>query len=73
MRTEEVAGHFAIPDIDEYVQVVADTAGPIALAVRALSDAEREAVKAQCQGALERFVAERGYEIPAAALCAVAL
>lgn len=72
VRTEELAVRFEIPDIDEYVQVVADTAGPIALALRALSEAEREAVKAQAKGALERFAVQGGYEIPGIALCAVA-
>jgi SAM-dependent methyltransferase len=72
VRTEELSGRFAIPNIDEYVQVIADTAGPIALAVRALSDAERDAVKAHSEAALERFVVRIGYEIPCVALCAVA-
>ena len=72
VRTEEVSGRFAIPSIDEYVQVVADTAGPIALAVRALPAVERNAVKAHCESALEQFVVDSGYEIPCVALCAVA-
>jgi hypothetical protein len=71
VRTEALSGRFAIPSIDEYVQVIADTAGPIALALRALPDAEREAVKAHSE-ALEQFVVGSGYEIPCVALCAVA-
>ena len=31
VRTEEVRGRFVIPDVDEYLSVIADTAGPIAL------------------------------------------
>jgi SAM-dependent methyltransferase len=72
VRTEELTGRFAIPDIDEYVQTIADTAGPIGLAVQGLSDAERQAVTAQCEAALERHVVETGYEITCVALCAVA-
>ena len=72
VRIEEVSGRFAIPTIEDYVQVIADTAGPIALAVRALSNVEREAVKAHSEATLERFVVESGYEIPCVALCAVA-
>jgi ubiquinone/menaquinone biosynthesis C-methylase UbiE len=48
------------------------TAGPLGLALRALPDAEREAVKAQSAAALERCVVDNGYEIPGVALCAVA-
>lgn len=47
-------------------------AGPIGLAVRALSDADRQAVTAQCEAALEPFVVETGYEVPCVALRAVA-
>ena len=72
VRTEELTGHFAIPSIDEYVQVIADTAGPIGLAVQALSDTARRGVTAQCEAALEPFVVETGYEIPCVAVCAVA-
>jgi len=54
------------------VQVVADTAGPIGLTVQALSDADRQAVTAQCEAALEPFVVETGYEIPCVAVCAAA-
>src|SRR5215212_3070465 len=34
VRIEEVAGRFELPDVDEYLSVIADTAGPIALALR---------------------------------------
>lgn len=60
VSTEELSGCFVLPSIEEYVQVIADTAGPIALGVRALSDAEREAVTARCAGTLERFAVESG-------------
>jgi SAM-dependent methyltransferase len=72
VRTEEVPGRFALPSADEYLSVIADTAGPIALALRGLPEAERNAVKADVEGSLERFAAKDGYEIPAVALCAVA-
>lgn len=72
VRTEEVAVRFAIPDAEQYVQVVADTAGSLGLVLQALPDAEREAVKAQSAAALERFAAPSGYEIPGLVLCAVA-
>jgi len=70
-RTEELSGSFAIPDIDEYVQTIADTAGPIGLSIQALSDADREAVTARCEAALAQYKTN-GYEIPCVAVCASA-
>jgi SAM-dependent methyltransferase len=72
VRTEEVPGRFLIPDVDEYLSVVADTAGPIALALRGLAEPERAAVKADVKDSLRRFAADAGYELPCVALCALA-
>ena len=72
VRTEEVAVQFEVPDVDEYLSVVADTSGPLGLALRGLSDSERAPVKADMEDSLPRFAAESGYEIPGIALCAVA-
>jgi SAM-dependent methyltransferase len=72
VRTEEVPVRFVVPDVDEYLSVIADTAGPIALALRGLPDSERTAVKADVEDSLRRFAADGGYELPGVALCAVA-
>ena len=72
VRTEEVPIVFALPDVEEYVSMVADTAGPVGLAVQRLTEEEREAVKAQAEAMLERFRVDGAYEIPGVALCAVA-
>jgi SAM-dependent methyltransferase len=72
VRTEEVPGRFALPGVDEYLSVIADTAGPIALAFRALPEAERAAVKAEVETSFRCFAAEEGYVLPGVALCAVA-
>ena len=72
VRTEEVPGRFVLPDVDEYLSVIADTAGPIALALRGLAEHDRAAVKADVEDSLRRFAADRGYELPCIALCAVA-
>ena len=72
VRTEEVAVRFRVADSDHYLGLVADTAGPLGLALRRLSDAERADVKAEIQDSLGRFAAENGYELPGVALCAVA-
>jgi SAM-dependent methyltransferase len=72
VRTEEVAVRFPVAGVDEYLNLISDTAGPLGLALRALSATDRDAVKADVEGALARFVVEGGYEIPGVALCAVA-
>jgi ubiquinone/menaquinone biosynthesis C-methylase UbiE len=72
VHTEEVAVRFQLPDVDEYLSVIADTAGPIGLALRALQEADRAAVKADVQDAFGRFATQDGYELPGVALCAVA-
>ena len=40
VRTEEVHGRFVVPDVDEYLSMIADTAGPIALALRGLAESD---------------------------------
>ena len=72
VRTEEVPVRFRFTDVDEYVGVVADTAGPLALALRALSDIDRAELIAEVDDSVARFAAEDGYELPGVALCAVA-
>ncbi len=72
VRTEEVPGRFLIPDVDEYLSVIADTAGPIALALRGLAEPDRAAVRTDVEDSLRRFAVGDGYELPCVALCAVA-
>ena len=55
VRTEEVYGRFVVPDVDEYLSMIADTAGPIALALRGLAESELAAVKKDIDGSLRRF------------------
>jgi SAM-dependent methyltransferase len=72
VRTEELHGRFVIPDVDEYLSVIADTAGPIALALRGLAESDLTAVKTDVEDSLRRFAAADRYELPCVALCAVA-
>jgi ubiquinone/menaquinone biosynthesis C-methylase UbiE len=72
VRTEEVPVRFEPPDVEEYLSLISDTAGPLGLALRGLSDTDREAVKADVAGSLAGFAGKRGYELPGVALCAVA-
>jgi hypothetical protein len=63
---------FSLPDVDEYLSIVADTGGPLGLALRDLPEAQRADVRADLEDSFPRFAAERGYELPGVALCAVA-
>jgi SAM-dependent methyltransferase len=72
VRTEEVPVRLAVPDVDEYIALVGDTAGPIALALRGLSEADRADLRADVEDALGPFTAATGYVLPGVALCAVA-
>jgi ubiquinone/menaquinone biosynthesis C-methylase UbiE len=72
VRTEEVPVRFSLPDVDEYLSFVADTGGPLGLALRGLPEARRADVRADLEDSFPRFAAERGYELPGVALCAVA-
>jgi SAM-dependent methyltransferase len=71
VRVEEVAVRFAIASVGEYLEIVADTAGPIGLALRALAGHDRDALAAQVAGALAPFATSTGLEVPGLALCAV--
>jgi SAM-dependent methyltransferase len=72
VRTEEVPVSFVLPDADGYLSLIADTAGPVALAMRGLSDADRADVKAEVEDSVGRFAVGDGYKLPGIALCAVA-
>ena len=72
LSMEEVPVRFAFRDIEEYVGFMAETAGPVAIALRGLSEKEREAVMARLAEALGGFATERAYEFPGAALAAAA-
>jgi SAM-dependent methyltransferase len=72
VQIEEVPVRFAMPTLDEYLGMTADTAGPIGLALRRLEPADRAAVKADVEESLGRFATANGYELPGVALCAAA-
>jgi SAM-dependent methyltransferase len=72
VRTEEVSVRFRVPDIGEYLSLVADTAGPIGLTLQALAPADRAAARARTGAALRGFRGLNGLDIPGAALCAIA-
>jgi hypothetical protein len=72
VRVDEVPVLFTTGDVDQYLSVVADTAGPIAVVLRGLPADEHDAVRAQVEEALGRFASDGGYDLPGLALCAVA-
>lgn len=72
VRIEEAPVRFPVPSTDEYLEFALDTAGPIAMVLRALSPEDREALKPQLEEGLERFAADDGYDLPGVALNVVA-
>jgi SAM-dependent methyltransferase len=70
VRLGEVPVHFRFADIDEYVRMLVDTAGPIALVLRTLEDLGP--IREDARQALEAFRNADGYDVPGVALCAVA-
>ena len=73
VRTEEAHGCFAIADVDDYLVLIGDTAGPLGLALQGLGDHDRVAVRGDVEDALRRFAVDGGgYELPCLALCAIA-
>ena len=71
IRIEEVPVRFPVPNAEEYVDFVTDTAGPIAMALRGLSPDQRAAVVDDVQGGFAQFESADGYTVPGVVLCAV--
>jgi SAM-dependent methyltransferase len=72
VRTEDLTGQFEIPDTSAYLDVIADTAGPIGLALQSVPSEERAKVAERCEETLAPFWFSDGYRIPCEAVCAVA-
>jgi len=71
-RAEEVPLTFPLPNANAYLEFMADTAGPLAIALQGLSEDQRAEVLADVEDSLARFRAEGGgYPLPGLALCAV--
>jgi hypothetical protein len=71
-RFDEVAVRCAVSDINSYLDLVADTAGPIGLTIQGLSSNDRAALAAAARDQLEAFDHPDGLDIPGVALCATA-
>jgi ubiquinone/menaquinone biosynthesis C-methylase UbiE len=71
-RVQEIPVRFAVPDVEEYLALIADTAGPLGLAVRSLSAPDLRDVRAHVEDEFSRFAIGDGFELPGVAVCAVA-
>jgi SAM-dependent methyltransferase len=72
IETDEVPVTFTVPDAEGYVSLIADTSGPLGLAVAALSPADRATVVSDAQEAIAPFAAAHGFAFPGVALVAAA-
>lgn len=71
-RVAEVPVTMDYRDAGEYVEVMTDTGGPTGMVVRALPEAEREALRSRLEAAMAPFAGADGLRLPGVALCAVA-
>lgn len=72
VRVEPVAVRFPFRDVDDYLAMIGDTAGPLALVIAGLDAGRRQALMAELEPALVPFRADGGYTLPGVALCAAA-
>lgn len=72
VRIDEVPARFTFGDVEQYLAFVADTAGPLAVALRGLPDDERRQIEAAVETAVARFAVDGGYELPGVSIAAVA-
>ena len=71
-RVADVPLSFPVPNAEEHLAFVADSAGPLAMALRGLSEDQRAEVLGDVEDSLGRFAADGGgYPLPGLALCAV--
>jgi ubiquinone/menaquinone biosynthesis C-methylase UbiE len=73
IRLEEIPTRMAFSDLDDYMGHVTDTAGPMAVVLRNLSETDRQTIQAQLAEAFTPFASAGGYEIPGVALGAAAV
>jgi SAM-dependent methyltransferase len=69
---EEVAVRFTFEGLEEYEKFATETAGPFAMILRGLDEAQRAAVRTRLDEGLGGFVVDGRHELPGVALGAVA-
>ena len=68
----EIEVRFPVPSVRGYLEFTADTAGPIAIALRGLPVEDRKALEPELEEAFAPFASGDGYELSGVTLCAVA-
>jgi ubiquinone/menaquinone biosynthesis C-methylase UbiE len=73
ITVDEAPVNFRFHDVDDYLSFMADTTGPIAIALQQLSTQDRQTIASTLHDAISEFRTDGGhYTIPGAALMAVA-
>ncbi len=72
VRLEEVPVVFGVAGAYEYLAIIADTAGPLGLALRDAGDDERARIADELREPLSKFAVASGYRLPGVALAASA-
>lgn len=72
VRMEELPVTFAYRDVDDFLSVADDTAGPLAMVLQRLPESERTTIKGQLEDAFAEFTVDGGFGLPGLALNAVA-
>jgi ubiquinone/menaquinone biosynthesis C-methylase UbiE len=72
VHTEEVPVSFAYRDVDDFLSVANDTAGPLAVVLQRMSEGERTTLKRQLADAFAEFAVNGGFSLPGLSLNAVA-
>jgi ubiquinone/menaquinone biosynthesis C-methylase UbiE len=68
----DVPVRFIYRDVDDYLSFTTDTAGPLAMAMRQLDEAENQAIREALVDRFAQFASDKGYTLPGVALCAIA-
>jgi ubiquinone/menaquinone biosynthesis C-methylase UbiE len=71
-RLEDVPVVFSVAGIEHLLEVIADTAGPVGLALRDVGDDERATIAEELSEPLTPFAVAAGYRVPGVALAACA-
>jgi hypothetical protein len=72
VKVDEAPVEFRFRDVNDYVSYMADTAGPLAVALQHLSEQDRKTVAAMLEAALGAFATDGEHRVPGAARVAAA-
>jgi SAM-dependent methyltransferase len=72
LHIEEVPTRAFYRDVEDYLSFSIDTAGPLAMTMRELAEAESNAIREALVERFAPFAGDEGYALPGLALCAIA-